>query len=79
MPTQLQSPEVQAFATGFPITLLHFGVTGLILFLGATLYVLLTPHREINGVIGGQLQKQAGVRSTLVILTSRMEKARAIA
>lgn len=41
------SPEIQAFAQGFPLTLLHAGVTILLLFLGATLYVLLTPHREI--------------------------------
>lgn len=42
------SPEIQAFAQGFPLTLLHAGVTILLLFLGATLYVLLTPHREIT-------------------------------
>lgn len=47
MPPELQSPEIQAFATGFPITLLHAGITVLILFLGSVLYVLLTPHREI--------------------------------
>lgn len=47
MPPELQSPEIQAFATGFPITLLHAGLTVLILFLGSLLYVLLTPHREI--------------------------------
>ncbi|MFC3080207.1 DUF350 domain-containing protein [Phenylobacterium terrae] len=41
------SPEIQAFAQGFPLTLLHAGVTLALLFLGATLYVLLTPHREI--------------------------------
>ena len=41
------SPEIQAFAQGFPLTLLHAGVTMILLFLGATLYVLLTPHREI--------------------------------
>lgn len=41
------SPEIQAFATGFPVTLLHAGVTILLLFAGAALYVLLTPHREI--------------------------------
>jgi len=46
MPPSL-SPEIQAFATGFPLTLLHAGVTILILFLGALLYVMLTPHREI--------------------------------
>jgi putative membrane protein len=48
MPQQLQSPELQAFATGFPITLMHAGLTVLILFLGSTLYVLLTPHKEIT-------------------------------
>jgi putative membrane protein len=47
MPTQLQSPEIQAFATGFPLTLLHAGVTMLILVLGTTLCALLTPHKEI--------------------------------
>lgn len=48
MPSQLQSPEVQAFATGFPVTLLHAGVTLLMLILGTTLYALLTPHKEIT-------------------------------
>jgi putative membrane protein len=48
MPQQLQSPEIQAFATGFPITLMHAGLTVLILFLGAALYILLTPHKEIT-------------------------------
>jgi putative membrane protein len=48
MPSQLQSPEVQAFATGFPITLLHAGVTLLMLVLGSTLYAFLTPHKEIT-------------------------------
>lgn len=47
MPHQLQSPELQAFAAGFPITLLHGGLTVLFLILGAALYILLTPHREI--------------------------------
>ena len=47
MPPQLQSMEIQAFAEGFPVTLFHAGVTLLILALGATLYAMLTPHREI--------------------------------
>lgn len=45
MPTP--SPEIQAFASGFPIFLAHAGVTVLILFLAAAIYVLLTPHKEI--------------------------------
>ena len=48
MPSQLQSPEVQAFATGFPVTLMHAGVTLLMMVLGTALYALLTPHREIK-------------------------------
>jgi putative membrane protein len=48
MPSQLQSPEVQAFATGFPVTLMHAGVTLVMLILGTTLYALLTPHKEIT-------------------------------
>lgn len=45
MPTP--SPEIQAFATGFPITLLHVAVTILILLAASAVYVLLTPHKEI--------------------------------
>jgi len=48
MPSQLQSPEIQAFATGFPITLLHASVTLVMLILGTTLYALMTPHKEIT-------------------------------
>src|SRR5580704_618839 len=48
MPTQFQSPELQAWASGFPITLLHVAVTLGILVVGAALYALLTPHREIQ-------------------------------
>jgi putative membrane protein len=48
MPIQLQSPEIQAFATGFPLTLLHAGVTLLILILGTAIYAMLTPHKEIT-------------------------------
>lgn len=45
---QLNSAEFQAFATGFPILLLHVGVTALMLIIGATLYALLTPWKEID-------------------------------
>lgn len=46
--TLLQSAEVQAFATGFPTTLAHLGVTLALLAAGATLYALFTPWREIS-------------------------------
>lgn len=44
----LSSPEVQAFAAGFPTTLLHAGVTLALLISGAVIYALLTPWREIE-------------------------------
>ena len=43
----LSSPEVQAFASGFPVMVLHLGVTLGLLILGALIYALLTPWREI--------------------------------
>jgi len=42
------SPEIQAFAAGFPVFLAHAGVTVIILLAAAALYVLLTPHKEIT-------------------------------
>jgi putative membrane protein len=41
------SPEVQAFATGFPVTLLHVTITLVLLFAGAGVYIMLTPHKEV--------------------------------
>jgi putative membrane protein len=41
------SPEVQAFASGFPVTLLHAGVSLVILVLGVTVYGLLSPIKEV--------------------------------
>lgn len=60
------SPEIQAFAQGFPITLLHAGVTILLLFLGAALYVLLTPHREITLIRQGNVAAAVSLGGVLV-------------
>lgn len=47
MPAPIASPELLAFAAGFPLALLHAAATLLILAGGAALYAFLTPHREI--------------------------------
>jgi putative membrane protein len=62
----IQSPEIQAFATGFPITLMHFSVTVVILFAAATLYVLLTPHREIALIRDGNTAAAVSLGGVLV-------------
>jgi putative membrane protein len=49
------SPEVQAFATGFPVTLLHVTVALALLFAGAGVYIMLTPHKEVALVREGNL------------------------
>jgi putative membrane protein len=66
MTTPLQSPEIQAFATGFPLTLLHAGVAVAILFAAASLYVLLTPHKEIALIREGNSSAAVSLAGVLV-------------
>lgn len=46
-------PEIQAFGTGFVITLAHAGVTLLMLFIGSFVYSILTPYKEIAQIRDG--------------------------
>jgi putative membrane protein len=66
MTIPLQSPEIQAFATGFPVTLLHAGVTVTILFAAAALYVMLTPHKEITLIRDGNTAAAVSLGGVLV-------------
>jgi putative membrane protein len=62
----LQSPEIQAFATGFPLTLLHAGVTIVLLVAAALTYIMLTPHREIALVRQGNVAAALSLGGVLV-------------
>jgi putative membrane protein len=53
MALPLQSPELDAWASGFPVMLLHAGVTLAIFAAAAALYALFSPHREIQLVREG--------------------------
>ena len=64
MPTP--SPEIQAFAAGFPVFLAHAGVTVVILFAAAALYVLLTPHKEISLIRQGNTAAALSLGGVLV-------------
>ena len=49
----LGSAELQAFATGFPVLLLHVAATVVMLALGAMVYAWLTPWKEIALIRNG--------------------------
>jgi putative membrane protein len=66
MPPQLQSPEIQAFATGFPVTLLHASVTLLVLIVGTVLYALLTPHKEVQLIREGNAAASLSLGGVMV-------------
>jgi putative membrane protein len=66
MPPQLQSPEIQAFATGIPVALGDAGITLVILLLGAAIYALLTPHREIQLIRDGNTAAAMSLAGVLI-------------
>ena len=47
------TPEIQAFAAGFPVTLAHAAISLLLLVVGAMIYAFLTPYREIQEIRDG--------------------------
>ena len=60
------SPEIQAFAAGFPVFLLHVGVTLMILFAAAAVYILLTPHKEITLIREGNAAAAISLGGVLI-------------
>lgn len=62
----LSSPEVQAFAAGFPIALMHAAVTIGLLFAGASLYALLTPWKEIELIREGNAAAAVAFAGVLI-------------
>src|SRR3712207_2804235 len=60
------TPEVQAFATGFPLTLLHAGITVVLLVVGAALYAWFTPYRDVQLVREGNTAAAISLGSVLV-------------
>jgi putative membrane protein len=62
----ISSPEIQAFAAGFPVFLAHAGVTVVILLAAAALYVLLTPHKEITLIREGNTAAAVSLAGVLL-------------
>ena len=61
-------PEVQAFATGFPITLLHAAATLVMLFVGAFVYSILTPYKEIHQIREGNSAASVAYGGVIICL-----------
>ena len=59
-------PEMQAFGSGFVITLMHAGVTLLLLLIGATIYSLLTPYKEIKQIREGNSAAAVGYGGVII-------------
>ena len=64
--TLLESAEVQAFATGFPTTLAHLGVTLALLIAGAIIYALFTPWKEISLIREGNAAAAVAFSGVLI-------------
>ena len=62
----MTSPVLQAFASGFPVTLLHVAVSVGMLFLASAIYILLTPHSEISMIREGNVAAALDVGGMLV-------------
>ena len=60
------TPEIQAFAAGFPATLAHAAVSLLLLGLGAVIYALMSPHREIREIRDGNAAAAVSFGGTLI-------------
>jgi putative membrane protein len=62
----LESAEVQAFASGFPTTLAHLGVTLALMLAGAVIYAMLTPWKEVALIREGNAAAAVAFAGVLV-------------
>ncbi len=59
-------PVIQSFLTGFPVLLLHFGVTLAILAVGVALYHLITPYHELRLIRSGNTAAAVSFSAAMV-------------
>lgn len=64
----LASPEIQAFAAGFPIALMHAVIAITLLIGGATVYALLTPYKDVQLIREGNPAAALSFGGALVAL-----------
>ena len=64
------TPEIQAFAAGFPATLAHAAVSLILLGLGAAVYALMSPHREMAEIRDGNTAAAVSFGGVLIGLAA---------
>tara|TARA_R110000868_G_scaffold1844_15_gene14669 strand:- start:4805 stop:5218 length:414 start_codon:yes stop_codon:yes gene_type:complete len=59
-------PVIQSFLTGFPVLLLHFGVTLGMLAIGVTIYHFITPYHELRLIRNGNTAAAVSISGAIV-------------
>ena len=62
----LSSPEIQAFASGFPVMVVHLVATFVLLGGGAVIYGLLTPWKEVSLIREGNAAASVAFGGVLI-------------
>ena len=62
------SPEIQAFATGFPLALLHAAISIGLLAAGGAIYAILTPYNDVQLIREGNPAAALSLCGTLLAL-----------
>ncbi|MDB5440630.1 MAG: hypothetical protein JWM33_3057 [Caulobacteraceae bacterium] len=73
----MQSPEVQAFAQGFPLSLVHALIALALLVLGLVAHALLGPHKEIQRIREGNTAAALSLGGMMIGLAAPLAMAMA--
>ena len=59
-------PVIQSFLAGFPVLLLHFVVTLGMLGIGVTIYLFVTPYRELDLIRNGNTAAAVSISGAII-------------
>ena len=59
---------LESFMTGLPVLLLHYLVTLTMLAIGVTIYLWMTPYRELELIRGGNVAAAVSLGATIISL-----------
>jgi putative membrane protein len=59
-------PVIQSFLAGFPVLLLHFAVTLGMLGIGVTIYLFVTPYRELDLIRNGNTAAAVSISGAII-------------